>query len=598
MKNRYIVMVALALALALISSTGGSAWAASPELVRVIIGWAPSEGVQSQEGFFSKSGFTSPAQTTAHLGGNIRQNYHLISASSAEIPATQIEKLRNSPGVAYVVLDSEVHILGDTIPWGITAIKADQVQPTNSGVGVKVAVIDTGIDLTHSDLKVAGNVSFIGTATGNDDNGHGTHVAGTIAALKNSVGVVGVAPGVQLFALKALDSAGFGYLSNVVAAIQWAIDNHMNVINMSLGCNTDAPILHQICDQAYKAGIVVVAAAGNDGYYLNYLTNTVQYPAAYDSVIAVGATDVYNSRAAFSSFGPGLELMAPGLGIRSTYKGNRYADASGTSMAAPHVSGAAALLFANGVADHNHNGFVNDEIRSILDKSATDLGDPGRDNRFGFGLVNVLQAIQTADLNNAPLANAGPDQSSVINTLINLNGSGSKDADGDILSYTWTQLSGSLVSLNNPKSTKATFTPTSAGTYSFQLTVSDGKASGSDSVVITITLPAVKGLRVKNVNLKTTQNNSRLTIAATVQVTDLQGVVQLGVTVQGHWSGSVSGNVSGRTGSNGLVSFSKSITNPANGSTYNFVVDGLAKTGYTYNLVNSQQTSNSLTWGK
>lgn len=595
MKLRYRIVIGTVLALALVLSLGGSAWAASPRMVRVIIGWAPSGGLQAQSGLSSKSGPFSQSQTLGQVGGRVNQNFHLVSATTAEIPETQIESLRNTLGVAYVELDSEVHITGETIPWGISDIKADQAQNITSGAGAKVAVIDTGIDLGHSDLKVAGNISLVGTANGNDDNGHGTHVAGTIAALKNNLGVVGVAPNAQLYAVKALDASGSGYVSTIISAIQWATDNHMNVINMSLGGGSGSTALQQACDTAYEAGIIIVAAAGNNGYYSG---DSVQYPAAYDSVIAVGAVDKHNNRAAFSSNGPKLELMAPGVGIKSTYKGNTYVDSSGTSMAAPHVSGAAALLFANGVADKNHNGRINDEIRTILNSTSTDLGSPGRDTQCGFGLVNTLKAVQTANMNNTPAANAGPDQSVNTNTTVTLNGSNSKDADGDWLSYSWTQTSGTKVSLTNAKSVKATFTPAAAGIYVFQLTVSDGKASSSDSVTINATTPVAKGLKVKSINLGSSKSGSKLSITATVVVTDLTGATLSGVTVQGHWSGNASGNVSGSTNSSGSVTFSKTISNPISGSNYGFTVDKLAKSGYTYNSANNLMSSSSITWKK
>jgi subtilisin family serine protease len=177
-------------------------------------------------------------------------------------------------------------------------VNAPSAWATSRGTGVKVAVVDTGIDTTHPDLaaNIKGGVSFVTRVSSyKDDNGHGTHVAGIIAAINNTIGVVGVAPNAQLYSVKVLDRTGSGTVSSVIAGIDWSAKNGMQVISMSLGTNTDFQSLHDAVDRAYLQGVVVVAAAGND------YGGPISYPAAYDNVIAVTATDSNNKIASFSN---------------------------------------------------------------------------------------------------------------------------------------------------------------------------------------------------------------------------------------------------------------------------------------------------------
>ncbi len=275
-----------------------------------------------------------------------------------------------------------------TLPWGVDRIDAELALSTGSDI--KVAVLDTGIDGDHPDLKdnVMGGVNFVPSGRKvdpnkwNDDNGHGTHVAGTIGALDNTIGVVGVAPNVHLYAVKVLDRKGSGYLDWVVAGIEWAVTNDMDVITMSLSVGVDVDGFEDACDAAYTAGIVIVAASGNDG-------SSVAWPAAYDSVIAVGATDSSDNIVYFSNYGPEVEMSAPGVGILSTWKDGGYNTISGTSMATPHVTGVVAIILSA------NSGFTPDQTRAMLAETADDLGTAGRDNYFGYGLVDAQLLVET-----------------------------------------------------------------------------------------------------------------------------------------------------------------------------------------------------------
>lgn len=281
--------------------------------------------------------------------------------------------------------------VSQTTPWGISQILADKVGSAASGSGMKVGVIDTGINRNHSDLKdnLAGCLNFISSFfTCEDDNGHGTHVSGTIAAENNNLGVVGVAPEAKIYALKVLNKKGSGYLSDIIEALDWVIANHLQVVNMSLGTSSDVDSFHDAVKRVYEAGITQVAAAGNNG-------GAVIYPAAYPEVLAVSATDKNNNLASWSSRGLQVDLAAPGVDIYSTYLKGTYKTLSGTSMAAPHVTGTVALLLSiPGKCDLDGDGVCTPvEVQQRLEATATDLGETGKDLLFGAGLVNALTAI-------------------------------------------------------------------------------------------------------------------------------------------------------------------------------------------------------------
>jgi len=263
------------------------------------------------------------------------------------------------------------------IPWGVKRVNAYKAWDQTTGKGVKVAVIDTGIDYTHPDLSsnyVSGYNAIDTTKPPLDDHGHGSHVAGTIAAVKDLKGVVGVAPRVKLYSVKVLDSSGSGSYSSVIDGIQWAVNNKMNVVNMSLGGPSGSDSLKAAIDAAYKAGVVVVCAAGNDG-------GAVNYPAKYPGAIAISALDSSDKIASFSSRGAEIAFIAPGVNIYSTYKDGEYKTLSGTSMASPHVAGLAALVVGLGVTNP-------DDVKQVLIKSAVKLPNL-KDTEQGNGVIDA-----------------------------------------------------------------------------------------------------------------------------------------------------------------------------------------------------------------
>lgn len=280
-------------------------------------------------------------------------------------------------------------VLFESYQWNLPMINTINGWDLSRGSSdVIVAVIDTGIDLNHADLAhnlVEGINVIDQTAAPLDDVGHGTHVAGVIAATVNNYeGVAGMSWYNKVMPIKALDHTGAGSTYAVAQGIIWATDNGAKVINMSLGNYIPSQFLHDAIQYAYERDVVLVAASGND--------DTIEpgYPAAYPEVLAVAATNAYQQRASFSNYGDYIDVAAPGEHIASTYPDNEYAAMSGTSMASPHVAALAAMIrSANPL-------LTNGEVMEIIKQSALDLGSPGHDFYYGFGQIDVVTALQHA----------------------------------------------------------------------------------------------------------------------------------------------------------------------------------------------------------
>jgi subtilisin len=328
-------------------------------------------------------------------GGQVKTSFTLVPAMAAELPLAAINALANNPMVTVIEPDETFYAisfeneLNNT--WGVKRIGAGTVHlDGNLGAGVAVAVIDSGVDYTHPELVLnyAGGWDFVYNDDDPfDDNGHGTHVAGTIGAARDEKGVVGVSPTVDLYALKILDANGSGSFSSAISALEWSVNNGIKVTNNSYGSSGDpGTIVRDAFANSANAGILHIAAAGNAGN-CGGRGNNVGYPARYDSVVAVAATNKNDSRPCFSSTGPDVELSAPGVGIRSTVPGGGFADWSGTSMASPHVAGVAALVWAV------DSTLTNPEIRQILRDTAVNLGSA---SHYGYGLVDAVAAVTMA----------------------------------------------------------------------------------------------------------------------------------------------------------------------------------------------------------
>lgn len=292
------------------------------------------------------------------------------------------QKLEVDQTIKAMEIDYPTFLAADNPDWGVVRIEAPQVWPTTSGTGIKIAVVDTGIDYTHQDLRsrfAGGWDTYNEDNDPFDDHGHGTHVSGILAADLNDVGLAGVAPKASILTIKALGADGTGYVSDIVEAIDWAINNGAQIINFSLGSYYDNLILRNKIIEASTKGVYLIAAAGNT------YGGPLLYPAAYSSVISVSATDNSDRFANFSSLG--AEIAAPGVAVTSTVPGNGYATWSGTSMATPHVTATVALMIANKQTN----------IRESLQNTAVDLGPAGKDSYFGYGLVHAKPAALGED---------------------------------------------------------------------------------------------------------------------------------------------------------------------------------------------------------
>ncbi|RBI64307.1 peptidase S8 [halophilic archaeon] len=308
-----------------------------------------------------------------------------FDALTIRAPERAVAGLEARPDVRYVEENGTVEALAQTLPWGTDRVDADVAHRNGeTGDGADVAIIDTGIDSTHPDLEanLGKGKSFV--TTGNypawqDDNGHGTHCAGIADAVNNSQGVVGVSTQATLHAVKVLTASGSGTTSDVAAGVEYTADQGWDVGSLSLGSDSSSQTLKDACQYARDRGTLLVAAAGNSGP----CTDCVGYPAAYDSVMAVSSTNQNDGLSDFSSTGAEVEIAAPGTDIYSTYLGGSYTTLSGTSMACPHVSGAAGQLMAD--------GYTNGEARTRLKNTAEDVGLSS--NESGSGLLDAAAAL-------------------------------------------------------------------------------------------------------------------------------------------------------------------------------------------------------------
>lgn len=353
------------------------------------------------------------------LGGEIRKKFKLIPAVAVSIPEEALHDIKTYPKVVRVDDNSlfdakefQKPFIGGTQPqtaiseserayqdieyensWGVAKVGAAAAHDENvTGSGIKVAILDSGIDYDHPEFsgRYLGGDNFVSIDPDNHDpfddtrHSHGTHVSGIIAAAKDGEGIVGVAPEVEIYAVKVLDGAGFGTVGALISGIEYAVEQQVDIINISIDVEIYNQSLEEACRAAYDAGFLLIAAAGN-----NY-GGQVLYPAAFDSVIAVAGVDQDDTASPINAIGPELELVAPGVGIYSTTAGNGYDYLTGTSQACPYVTGIAALLMASpDIEDINEDGVVdNKDIRQKLQLTAYDLGETGRDDQYGFGLVN------------------------------------------------------------------------------------------------------------------------------------------------------------------------------------------------------------------
>jgi len=436
---------------------------------------------------------------------------HALRGMSVIVPPGRLAALQRDPRVAYVVEDMVRTIDGQTVPTGIQRIFAD----TNSNididgtddyrVDVDVAVIDTGVDFEHYDLNVVGGVDCSGGSPfkatcvdgGDDDHYHGTHVAGTIGAIDNGVGVVGVAPGARIWAVKVLDRRGSGFSSWIIAGIDWVAANAdiIEVANMSLGGSGFNQAEYDAIQGAVNAGVAFAVAAGNDDDDANNYS-----PAAFDNVLTVSALadfdgepggygsptcreDQDDTLADFSNWGSAVQIAAPGVCILSTFpiEQGEYGTISGTSMASPHAAGALALL-----ASANNPNTATD-VYNLYDQ-VIQAGNFDWTDDSGDGIQEPLLDVSTFQPVLIPSGGGGnePPVASFTYTCTDLtcdfDGSDSYDPDGSIVSYEWDFGDGDTAT-----GVTVSHTYAADGTYTVVLTVTDDAgATGTDSQDVTV----------------------------------------------------------------------------------------------------------------
>ncbi len=316
------------------------------------------------------------------LGLNLHQEFLTIPAVTATVPRALVSLIRSHPLVDYVTPVGPVEYESQDTTWNVRRVQAPEAWTSSTGSGVKLLVIDTGIPNNHPDLNPA-VIQACDGSNGLDQSGHGTHVAGIAAAANNTVHMIGVGHGVQLWSSK----TDF-YENSVVCALEFGRVNDVAVINMSFK-TTDKPIITDVIKGAYADGIFMAKSAGNTN------GGAVTYPGTLFETVAVTALDINNNNASFAAVDSHVELAAPGVNIESTSlpsgiyctNGGYTGFCSGTSMAAPHVAAAAAILKAY------NPSWTNWDIRDRLTQSALDLGPSGRDDYYGYGLVQIDSAL-------------------------------------------------------------------------------------------------------------------------------------------------------------------------------------------------------------
>ncbi|MGQ7276365.1 S8 family peptidase [Brevibacillus thermoruber] len=332
----------------------------------------------------------------ASVDGRIKRDYGqaMIIKSHSLTTRQLMKKLAEHPDSVYA--EPNYLLLPNRRPndpyyreyqWNLPLIGMEQSWDISRGSSdVVVAVVDTGIDLRHPEFAgklVDGYNVLEDNNVPQDDNGHGTHVAGVIAAKTNNAdGIAGMSWNGKLMPIKAIGADGAGSAFDIAQGIYWATDHGADVINLSVGNYTSSAALKEACRYAFDHNVVLVAASGNDA------TNQPSYPAAYEEVMSVAAVDHNRQRADFSNFGDYVDVAAPGVDIPSTYIHSDYAALSGTSMACPHVAALASLI--RSVSPH----LKNTEVMQIIRQSSVDLGPPGKDKLYGFGMIDVNAALR------------------------------------------------------------------------------------------------------------------------------------------------------------------------------------------------------------
>ncbi len=477
--------------------------------------------------------------------------------------------------------------------WHMTRIGMENAWDTATGNGVIVAIVDSGVRQTLEDFAgtsfMAGYDFINNDSNPTDDQGHGSHVAGTVAqTTNNALGCVGVAFDCTIMPVKVLNSSGSGSYTAITDGIYYAVDNGADIINLSLGGSSSLTVLENAINYAWNNGVVVICAAGNDN------SSSPFYPAAYTNSISVSATSYDDDKSSFSNYGSTIDIAAPG-GEYEDLNGDGYDDGIlqntfdganegyyfyyGTSMASPHVAGVAALVKSV------NPGLTNAQIRNILETTAENIGSS---TYFGNGLVDAYAAVQAASGGNQP-PNAAFTYS---DTLLAVNFTDqSTDSDGTIVGWAWTFGDGATSSLQNPSHTYA-----ASGTYSVSLTVTDNDgATDTATQNITVSDGTTPEMYVQNIVVNVSNFFWFFYYAdSTITIYDTNGAPVSNATVYVTWSGAASGSPSATTNASGQVSFSTGYG--FSGGPFTITVTNVTHATITYNPALNNETSDSDTY--
>jgi serine protease len=505
----------------------------------------------------------------------IRENYGLSKKAESRNaggfvvykhgnPTAVLNRLKNEPGVIYA--EQNGYAYGSMIPndpmyvqhWHMTRIGMEQAWDISTGTGVIVAVCDSGVRQSLEDLADTNFIpgyDFINDDNDpDDDHGHGSHVCGTIAqSTNNGVGVAGVAYNATIMPVKVLNKNNFGSWDAIANGIYYAADNGAEIINLSIGGTSHSDTLKNAVDYAWNQGALVVCAAGNGN------NDYADYPAIYPNAMAISATTIPDVKASYSSYGPDIELTAPGgdygdedgdghddMVLQNTFwrKKTGYYYYSGTSMATPHVVGVAALMKSV------NPSLTNVQLRNLLHTTAEDIGAPGWDEYFGYGMVDAYAAVLAAGgtpTNQPPNA----DFTFTTDDLTATFTDASDDPDGTVVSWDWDFGDTGSSTAQNPSHTYA-----SAGTYSVTLTVTDNDGA-VDSVTKPVTVSGSTGdqyMFVNDIAVTVAKKGPNYTATTVITIFDTLGAPVSNATVSVSWSGVVSGTDSDVTGADGTVS--------------------------------------------
>jgi thermitase len=487
------------------------------------------------------------AEIHRQCGGQVKEIIPSLGVQVVTIPAGKVIEKARAYSAQGKVLYAEPNYLGEAIgtpddayfdnQWGMKKVEAPAAwEVTKGSSSIKIAILDTGVDLDHPDLagKIVANIDFTSSATADDLYGHGTHVAGIAAAsTNNGIGVAGLGYSSSIVSVKVLGDDGFGYYSWIAKGITWAADNGAKVINMSLGGTSASSTLEDAVNYAWNKGAIIVAAAGNNG------SSTPFYPAYYSNTIAVAATDINDNLASWSDYGQWVDVAAPGVSIYSTLKDNGYGYKSGTSMASPNTAGLAALLYTV-VIDSNGNGRLNDEVRLRIETTADPLASTGA----GSGRINAYKAVSGS----APLA--GKITGKVVDASDGSVIFGATASDGTCSVVT--DASGNYaISSVLPGSYTVTASKDGYQASCLGVTVVSGQQSAAD-FVLAKTAPVVQPMWVESITFNA--NGKNLGIAIKV-VSGAGAVPSAAVEIGLVSSGGQSWHFSGITDSSGIASF-------------------------------------------